>query len=135
MTDFVQGQVRVRFRFGTLWLMLEILRKLYLFTGSCRLLRRLFDYARGSTQNGKKNKPKIRAEFMTSVSYRPEVIGKISLSVSLPKFNIKLTNFTHASSRLMFLRAFNSICTVVFLEHRYKNKSCVHSEDCLRFAM
>ncbi len=58
MTDFVQGQLRVRFRFGTLWPMLEIFRKLYLFTGSCRLLRRLFDYARGSTQNGKKNKTK-----------------------------------------------------------------------------
>ena len=64
LTDFVQGQLRVRFRFGTLWHslalfgtlwpMLEIFRKLYLFTGSCRLLRRLFDYARGSTQNGKK---------------------------------------------------------------------------------
>ncbi len=54
LTDFVQGQLRVRFRFGRLWTMLEIFRKLYLFTGSCRLLRRLFDYVRGSTQNGKK---------------------------------------------------------------------------------
>ncbi len=59
--------------FGTLWPMFEIFRKFYLFTGSCRLLRRLFDYARGSTQKGKKKK--IRAEFMTSVSYRPEVIN------------------------------------------------------------
>ena len=81
MTDFVQGQLRVRFRFGTLWPMLEIFRKLYLFTGSCRLLRRLFVYARGSTQNGKKKQLKIRAEFMTSVSYRPEVI--ISTSSNL----------------------------------------------------
>ncbi len=56
MTDFVQGQLPVRFRFGILWPMLEIFRKLYFFAGSCRLLRRLFDYARGSTQNGKKNK-------------------------------------------------------------------------------
>ena len=54
-----QEQLRVRFRFGTLWPMLEIFRKLYLFTGSCRLLRRLFDYARGSTQNGKKNRSRI----------------------------------------------------------------------------
>ncbi len=68
LTDFVQGQLRVRFRFGRLWPMLEMFRKLYLFTGSCRLLRRLFDYARGSTQNG------IGAKFMTSVSHRPEVI-------------------------------------------------------------
>ncbi len=69
--------------FGTLWPMLEIFRKLYLFTGSCRLLRRLFDYARGSTQKGKEKKKKkkktlkIRAEFMTSVSYRPEVISTL----------------------------------------------------------
>ncbi len=74
LTDFGQGQLRVRFRFGRLWPILEIFRKLYLFTGSCRLLRRLFDYARGSTQNEKnKNKKlKIEAEFMTSVSYRPK---------------------------------------------------------------
>ena len=52
LTNFVQGHLR--FRFGRLWPMLEIFRKLYLFTGSCRLLRRLFDYARGSTQNREK---------------------------------------------------------------------------------
>ncbi len=61
--------------FGTLWPILEIFRKLYLFTGSCRLLRRLFDYARGSTQKNPKKKLKIRAEFITSVSYRPQVIN------------------------------------------------------------
>ena len=66
LTDFVQGQLRVPFRFG------RCLPEVHLFTGSCRLLRRLFDYARGSTQMGKKKK--IGAEFMTSVSYRPEVI-------------------------------------------------------------
>ena len=78
LTDFVQGQLRVRFRFGRLWPMFEILWKLYLFIGSCRLLRRLFNYARGSTQNGKnptKNPLKVGAEFMTSVSYRPELIS------------------------------------------------------------
>ena len=74
LTDFAQGQLRVRVRFGRLWPMLEIFRKLYLFTGSFRLLRRLFDYARGSTQNGKKTQLKIGAEFMTSMSHRPEVI-------------------------------------------------------------
>ena len=69
LTDFVQGQLRVPFRFG------RCLPEVHLFTGSCRLLRRLFDYARGSTQMEKKRKKKkIGAEFMTSVSYRPEVI-------------------------------------------------------------
>ena len=69
LTDFVQGQFRVPFRFG------RCLPEVHLFTGSCRLLRRLFNYARGSTQmENKKNKKKIGAEFMTSVSYRPEVI-------------------------------------------------------------
>jgi hypothetical protein len=43
------------------------LPEIHLFTGSCRLLRRLFDYARGSTQNGKK----IGAEFMTEVIIKP----------------------------------------------------------------
>jgi hypothetical protein len=46
LTDFVQGQLRVPFRFGFI-------------TGSFRLLRRLFDDARGSTQNGKKNRSRI----------------------------------------------------------------------------
>ena len=83
LTDFVQGQPQVRFRFGRLWPMLEIFRKSYLFTGSCRLLRRLFDYVHGSTQNGKKPKKtlKIGAEFMTSVSYPPEVITRESKKV------------------------------------------------------
>ena len=69
LTDFVQGQLRVPFRFGRCLKFPEstlIYRKL-------RLLRRLFDYSRGSTQNGKK----IGAEFMTSVSYRPKVITKM----------------------------------------------------------
>ena len=60
LTDFVEGQHWVRFRFGRLWPMLEIFWKLYLFTGSCRLLRRLFDYARGSTQNGKKQQKTLK---------------------------------------------------------------------------
>jgi hypothetical protein len=52
--------------------------EVHLFTGSCRLLRRLFNYARGSTQMEKKKiKNKIGAEFMTSVSYRPEVINLV----------------------------------------------------------
>jgi hypothetical protein len=72
LTDFVQGQLRVPFRFG------RFLPEVHLFTGSCRLLRRLFNYARGSTQmETKKTKKKIGAEFMTSVSYRPEVINNI----------------------------------------------------------
>ena len=104
MTDFVQGQLRVRFRFGTLWPMLEIFRKLYLFTGSCRLLRRLFDYARGSTQNGKKTQLKIRAEFMTSVSYRPEVIS-YSFNFNALYWNIYCSMFT----------AYHFICLFVCL--------------------
>ena len=62
LTDFVQGQLRVPFRFG------RCLPEVHLFTGSCRLLRRPFDYARGSTQMVKK---KIGAEFMTSVGVVP----------------------------------------------------------------
>ena len=54
LTDFVQGQLRVPFRFG------RCLPEVHLFTGSCRLLRRLFDYARGSTQmEKKKNRSRI----------------------------------------------------------------------------
>ena len=66
--------------FGRLWPMLEIFRKLYLFPGICRLLRRLFDYARLDTKN-KKNQLKIGTEFMTSVSYRPEVTREMTRHV------------------------------------------------------
>ena len=57
LTDFVQGQLRVPFRFG------RCLPEVHLFTGSCRLLRRLFDYARGSTQMEKKKKKKNRSRI------------------------------------------------------------------------
>ncbi len=84
LTDFVQGQLWVRFRFGRLRPKLEIFRKLYFFTGSCRLLRRLFGYARGSTQNGKKNQLKIGSEFMTSfVNYNGNYKPLSTVSVTL----------------------------------------------------
>ena len=53
LTDFVQGQLRVPFRFG------RCLPEVHLLSGSCRLLSRLFDYARGSTQMEKKNRSRI----------------------------------------------------------------------------
>jgi hypothetical protein len=55
LTDFVQGQLRFPFRFG----------RCLKFPGSTliyrklSLLRRLFDCAHGSTQNGEKNKSRI----------------------------------------------------------------------------
>jgi hypothetical protein len=55
LTDFVQGSFGFRFALADAWNFPEV----HLFTGSCRLLRRLFDYARGSTQNGKKNRSRI----------------------------------------------------------------------------
>ncbi len=83
MTDFVQGQLRVRFRFGTLWPMLEIFfhvfiyRKLSSPPQALRLRARLDTKWKKTT----KKKLKIRAEFMTSVSYRPEVIRVAVCSV------------------------------------------------------
>ena len=66
LTDFVQGQLRVRFRFG----------RCLKFPGSTLIYRKLSSppqalrlRARLDTKWKKKG-----AEFMTSVSYRPEVI-------------------------------------------------------------
>jgi hypothetical protein len=57
LTDFVQGQLRVPCRFG------RCLPEVHLFTGSCRVLRRLFNYARGSTQMEKKKQKKNRSRI------------------------------------------------------------------------
>ena len=70
LTDFGQGQLRVRFRFGPLWPMLE-------FSGSCTYLPEVVVSSAGSsTTRAARHKmgKKIGAEFMTSVSYRPEVM-------------------------------------------------------------
>ena len=97
LTDFVQGQLRVPFRFG------RCLPEVHLFTGSCRLLRRLFNYARGSTQMEKKKKKKIGAEFMTSVSYRPEVTRKNTSEQFLNNLISSLKSFIGQSNFIFYL--------------------------------
>ena len=61
LTDFVQGQLRVPFRFG------RCLPEVHLFTGSCRLLRRLFDLrlrARLDTKWKKTNKMRLTDSYI-----------------------------------------------------------------------
>ena len=68
LTDFVQGQLRVSFRFG----------RCLKFPGSKLIYRKLSSPPQAlrlrARLDTKWNKKKIGAEFMTSVSYRPEVI-------------------------------------------------------------
>ena len=66
-TDFVQGQLRVPFRFG----------RCLKFPGSTLIYRKLPSPPQALRLRARldtKWKKKIGAEFMTSVSYRPEVI-------------------------------------------------------------
>ena len=67
LTDFVQGQLRVPFRFG----------RCLKFPGSTLIYRKLSSPPQALRLRARldtKWKKKIGAEFMTSVSYRPEVI-------------------------------------------------------------
>ena len=66
LTDFVQGQLRVPFRFG----------RCLKFPGSTLIYRKLSSPPQALRLRARldtKWKKKIGAEFMTSVSYRPEV--------------------------------------------------------------
>ncbi len=71
LTDFVQGQLGVRFRFG----------RCLKFSGSCTYLPEVVVFSAGSSTawldtKWKNKQLKRGAEFMTSVSYRPEVISR-----------------------------------------------------------
>ena len=118
LTDFVQGQLRVPFRFG------RCLPEVHLFTGSCRLLRRLFDYARGSTQMGKK-KNRSRIYDLGVVPTRGNNVQKRTITYMTYMFWKLITVLL----KLIFLGDFSILKIFLILEVTNARKLLPHGQN------